>query len=123
MASVDKEPLLLYIAVTNQVVSAVLVVEHDAPADKSMSKRSGNILPGHPSKKRASVSGGSKDPPPDDLACATEEASLGATTPEDEPPRLVESTQGSPARKVQHPVYFVSFVLRGSEERRVGKEC
>ena len=96
----DKEPLLLYIAATNQVVSAVLVVERDAPTDKSRSKRSGNILPGHPSKKRASVSGGSKDLPPDDLTRATEEGSLGATTPVDEPPRLVESTQGSPTRKV-----------------------
>ena len=107
----------LYIAATNQVVSAVLVVERDAPTDKSRSKRSGNILPGHPSKKRASVSGGSEDPPPDDLAHATEEASLGATTPEDESPGLAESTQGSPARRVQHPVYFVSSVLRDARER------
>ena len=41
VAPVDKEPLLLYIAATNQVVSAVLVVECDAPTDKSKGKRSG----------------------------------------------------------------------------------
>ena len=93
------------------------MVERDAPTDKSRSKRSRNTLPGHPSKKRALVSDGSKDPSPDDLACATEEASLGATTPEDESPGLVESSQGSPTRKVQHPVYFVSSVLRDAWER------
>ena len=51
VAPVDQEPLLLYIAATNQVVSAVLVVERDAPADKTRSKRSGNTLPGHPDRK------------------------------------------------------------------------
>ena len=34
VAPVDKEPLLLYIAATNQVVSVVLVVERDAPTNK-----------------------------------------------------------------------------------------
>ena len=74
MAPVDKEPLLLYIAATNQVVSVVLVVERDAPTDKSKGKSSGNTLPGHPSKRRTLVSDGSKDPSPGELACAAEEA-------------------------------------------------
>ena len=88
MAPVDKEPLLLYISATNQVVSAVLVVEHDAPTHKSKGKRSGNTLPGQPSKKRTPGNDG-----------------------------LAESAQGSPTRKVQHPVYFVSSVLRDARER------
>ena len=100
VAPVDKEPLLLYIAATNQVVSAVLVVERDAPTDKSRSKRSGNTLPGHPSKRRTLVSDGSKEPLPGELTCATEEASLGATIPEDKSSGLVESSQGSPTCKV-----------------------
>ena len=117
MAPVDKEPLLLYIAATNQVVSAALVMERDAPTDKSKGKHSGNTLPGHPSKRRAPVSDGSEYPSPGELACATEEASLGATLPEEESPGSVEPAQGSPTRKVQHPVYFVSSVLRNAWER------
>ena len=30
---------------------------------------------------------------------------------------MVESAQGSPTRKVQHPVYFVSSVLRDAREQ------
>ena len=67
VAPVDKEPLLLYIAATNQVVSTVLVVERDAPTDKSKGKRSGNTLPGQPSKKRTPRNDGSKDPHPGKL--------------------------------------------------------
>ena len=73
VAPVDKEPLLMYIAATNQVVSAVLVVERDAPTDKSKGKHSGNPLPGQPSKKRTSGNDGSKDPQPGELTCAAEE--------------------------------------------------
>ena len=65
-------------------------------------------------------SDGSRDPSPGELACAaeeaTEEASLGAIPPEEESPGLAESAQGSPTRKVQHPVYFVSSVLRDARE-------
>ena len=85
VAPVDKEPLLLYIAATNQVVTVVLVVEHDAPTDKSKGKRSRNTLLGHPSKKRMPGIDGSKDPSPDELTCAAEdaaeEASLGLSRP------------------------------------------
>ena len=50
VALVNMEPLLLYIAATNQVVSAVLVVERDAPTDKSKGKRSRNT-PGTPKQE------------------------------------------------------------------------
>ena len=79
---VKKEPLLLYIAATNQVVSAVLVVVRDAPLDRVKGKRPGNAILGQPSKMRAPGNDGSKDPQPDKPACATsvnvEETSLGA---------------------------------------------
>ena len=121
MAPIDKEPLLLYMAATNQVVSDVLVVERDAPTDKSKGKRSGNTLPGQPSKRRTPGIDGSKDPSPDELARAAEEAaeeaSLGAIPPEEDSPDLAESAQGSPTRKVQHQVYFVSSMLRDARER------
>ena len=99
----------------------MLVVERDAPKDKSKGKRSGNTLPGHPSKRRTPVSDSSEEPSPGELACAAEEAkneaSLGAIPPEEDSPGLAESAQGSPARKVQHTVYFVSSVLRDARER------
>ena len=94
VAPVDKEPLLLYIAATNQVVSAVVVVERDALTDKPKGKRSGNTLPGQPSKRRTPVFDGSRDPSPNEHACAAkeaaEEASLGAIPPEEESPGLAE---------------------------------
>ena len=64
-------PLLLYIAATNQVVSAILVVERDAPVDKIKGKHPRNTLPGQPSKKRASGADGSKDHEPSEPASAT----------------------------------------------------
>ena len=82
----------------------------------SSSKRSGNTLPRQPSKRRTPGNDGSKDPQPDELGCAAEEvaeeALLGAILPEEEFLGLVESAQGSPTCKIQHPVYFVSSVLR-----------
>ena len=82
VAPVDKEPLLLYIAATNQVVSAVLVVERDAPPSKINGKRPGNILPGQPSKKRQPGDKGPEGPEPgmptDAAIDVAEEASLGA---------------------------------------------
>ena len=63
VAPEEKEPLLLYIATTNQVISAVLVVERDAPPKKSSKikgKRPGNSLPGQPCKKRLPGDQGSR---------------------------------------------------------------
>ena len=65
VAPTEKEPLLLYIAATNQVISVVLVAERDAPPKKSSKtkgKRPGNSLPGQRSKKRLSGDQGSHDP-------------------------------------------------------------
>ena len=45
VAPIEKEPLLLYIAATNQVVSAVLVAERDAsPKKSSKGKRPGDSV-------------------------------------------------------------------------------
>ena len=78
-------------------------------------------IPGQPSKKRTSGNDGTKDPQPSELTCAVEEvveeALLGAIPPEEECPGLAEPTQRSSTRKVQHPVYFVSLVLRDARER------
>ena len=55
VATTEKEPLLLYIAATNKVISAVLVAERDAPpkeSSKAKGKRPGNSFPGQPGKKR-----------------------------------------------------------------------
>ena len=53
MAPAGKEPLLLYIAANNQVVSTMLVAERDAPPKKSSKgKRPGDPFPGQSSKKR-----------------------------------------------------------------------
>ena len=98
VAPVDKEPLLQYIGATNQVVSGILVVERDAPTDKSKGKRFGNTLPGQPSKKRTLGNDGSKDPRPGELACAAkeaaEEALLMAFLREEEFLGSAESSQG-----------------------------
>ena len=52
VAPKEKEPLLLYIAATNQVISAVLVAERDAsPKKPSKGKRPGDPFPGQSSKK------------------------------------------------------------------------
>ena len=47
VAPMEKEPLLLYIAATTQVISAVLVAERDASPNKSSKgKRPGDPCPG-----------------------------------------------------------------------------
>ena len=52
VAPMEKEPLLLYIAATNQVVIAVLAAERDAsPKKSSKGKRPGDPFPGQSSKK------------------------------------------------------------------------
>ena len=47
VAPMEKEPLLLCVTATNQVISAVLVAERDAsPKKSSKGKRSGDPSPG-----------------------------------------------------------------------------
>ena len=133
MAPEEKEPLLLYIAATNQVVSVVLVVERDAPPKKSSKikgKRPGNSLPGQPCKKRLPGDQGSSDPdvtatlpdgaePVSNGESPSDETPLGATSspPQDVNMEEAEPDQDSVPRKVQHPVYFISAVLCNAWER------
>ena len=63
VAPMEKEPLLLYIAATNQVVSAVLVAERDAsPKMSSKGKRLGDPFPRQSRKKGQSGVQGFEDP-------------------------------------------------------------
>ena len=68
VAPLKKEPLLLYITATNQVISAVLVAERDAsPRKPSKGKRPGDPFPRKSSKKgRPGTQGfeGPSTPPP-----------------------------------------------------------
>ena len=129
VAPMEKEPLLLYIAATNQLVSAVLVAEHDAsPKKSSKGKHPGDLFPGQSS--RSGVQGfedPSTLPPPvnneprvEDEETHSKAAQPGATptTPRNaKDVEDVEPAKGPTARKVQHPVYFVSSVLRDARER------
>ena len=63
VAPEEKEPLLLYIAATNQVISAVLVAERDAPPKRpSKGKRPGDPFPGQSTKKERFGDQGFEDP-------------------------------------------------------------
>ena len=115
VAPIEKDPMLLYIAPTNQVVSVVLVVERDAPSDRVKGKHRENTLPGQPNKKRASGNDSSKDPQPNEPTCVAkgvaEEISLEAIPLKAKYVCSAGPAEGSPTHKVQHPVYFVSSVF------------
>ena len=129
VALAEKETLLLCIAATNQVISAVLVVERDTPpkeSSKTKGKRPENSSPGQPGKKRR----------PGDLNAPTTPAGVespfveegephskgplpGATSPTPQGAKDMEEAEpdkDSATRKVQHPVYFISSVLRDARE-------
>ena len=128
----EKEPLLLYIAATNQVVSVVLVAERDAsPKNSSKGTHPGDPFPGQSSKKGWPGVQGFEDPstppPPiviephvEDKGIQSKGAQPGATPTTPRSAMDVEDikpAKGSVAHKVQHPVYFVSSVLRDAQER------
>ena len=132
MAPAKKEPLLLYIMATNQVVSAVLVAERGTPPkNSSKDKCPGDPFPGQSSKKSRLGDQGFEDPrtatPPviiepdieGDEGIQSEAAPPGATstTPQGaEDVEDAEPAKGSATRKVHHLVYFISSVLRDARE-------
>ena len=125
----------MYIAATNQVISVVLVAERDAPpkeSSKAKGKHPGNSSPGQPDKKRRPGDQGSEDPnaptmPTDiepligeDGKVHSEGAMPEATSPTPRDPKNMEEAEpgkDSATRKVLHPVYFISLVLRDARER------
>ena len=120
VAPVQKEPLLLYIMATNQVVSAVLVGERGAPPKQSSKgKRPRNPFPGQSSKKRRPGGQGFEDPSTPtpsiiiepniegDEGIQSEATQPGATPTTSWGAEDVEDTEpakGSATRKVQHLV-------------------
>ena len=86
------EPLLLYVAATNQVVSAVLVVEREDDPEPDGPGSSTGGCPAQPAEE-----------PPREVE---------AVRPGNEVPALPGKR-----RKVQRPVYFISTVLRDARER------
>lgn len=87
-----QEPLLLYLAATNQVVSAALVVQREVD------------------EEAATVASPSSDKPGFSLA----ESGTGYTG-------SVQPDEAVPKKKmVQHPVYFVSSLLQGARTRYSG---
>ena len=94
VAPKPQEPLLLYLAATNQVVSAALVVEREGEEEKTAEARPSDEEPGP-----VGPDAGKAEPPAD----------LGSD--------MTESAQVSEVRQkkkvVQHPVYFVSSLLQG----------
>jgi hypothetical protein len=108
VAPMFREPLLLYIAATPRIASAVLVVERDA---KVIAKEGIDpTCPGAPPEEKEEVS----YIPQEELLAAispTEPLSQ-SSAPEPHEEKTPEGTA-----KVQKPVYFVSTVLRDARER------
>ena len=95
-----REPLKLYLAATPQTASAVLVAEREEPVLVKQSHAS--TSPELHDKEAASTS-----PQPQ------ENLDKDSSNPEEEPAAAVTTTT-----LVEHPVYFVSTVLRDAREPR-----
>jgi hypothetical protein len=101
------EPLLLYIAATLRTASAILVVERDA---KVIAKEGIDPpCPGAPPEEEAAAS----PVPQERLLAAT---SPTEPLPQSDAPEPHEEKTPEGTAKVQKPVYFVSTVLRDTQE-------
>ena len=103
VAPKPQEPLLLYLAATNQVVSAALVAQRELEGEAAVTAEPSDDGPG---------------PSPTGL-------DAGKAEPQARPcPGEVKSAQmGEVEQKkkmVQHPVYFVSSLLQGARSRYSG---
>ncbi|KAM0897262.1 hypothetical protein ACQ4PT_022702 [Festuca glaucescens] len=116
-----RETLLLYLAAIPRTASAVLVAEREGPPLKNKESKS------KPKPQDLSEEGTSPDSVLEvlqgDLAETAPPDGLDGPTGE---PTLAEALEPSPeetsaSRFVQHPVYFVSMVLREARERVVTK--
>ena len=89
-----QEPLLLYLAVTNQVVSAALVAQRELEEEAAVA---------------AEPSGGRPGPSPAVSDAGKTEPPARPDPGKAEPERM--SKVGQKKKLVQHPVYFVSSLL------------
>ena len=89
-----QEPLLLYLAAMNQVVSAALVVQREPEGEAAVASEPSDGGPGSsPVESNAGKPGSPTRPEPGEA----------------EPERMGEV--GQKKRMVQHPLYFVSSLL------------
>ena len=103
-----REPLKLYLAATPQTASAVLVAEREEPV---LAKRTSASPSPEPPDKEASSS--SIQPPVEPPQVRPQETLVEDSTEPGE-----ESAAATPTTTlVEHPVYFVSTVLRDARER------
>jgi ribonuclease HI len=108
VAPTFREPLLLYIAATPRMASAILIVERDA---KVIAKEGIDpSCPGAPPEEEAAISSVPQEEPP---------AATSPTEPlsQSDAPELHEEKPPEDTAKVQKPVYFISTVLRDARER------
>jgi hypothetical protein len=108
VAPTFREPLLLYIAATPRIASAVLITERDA---KVIAKEGIDPpCPGAPHEVEAVIPSVPQEEPP---------ASTSPTEPlsQSDAPELQEEKTPEDTAKVLKPVYFVSTVLRDAWER------
>ena len=111
------EPLKLYLSATPQTASAVLVVERDEPV---LPKKHATAPRPRPPDEAAASPGPQPEPPlPAEPATTTpveNSPQAGLSRDTGEPPE--EPTAATPQTTlVEHPVYFVSTVLRDARER------
>jgi hypothetical protein len=108
VAPTFREPLLLYIAATPRMASAVLVAERDA---KVIAKEEvGPPCPGAPREVEAEIPSVPQEEPPA-VALPTE------PLPQRDALEPLEEETPEGITKVQKPVYFISTVLRDARER------
>ena len=97
VAPKPQEPLLLYLAATNQVVSAALVAQREVDEEAAAMAE---LTDGEPELSPARLGPGKAGPP------ARFDASVTGPT------QLSEVVQKK--KMMQHPVYFVSSLLQGA---------
>ena len=103
-----REPLKLYLAATPQTTSTVLVAESEDPV---LAKQSAASPSPEPLDKEAPST--SLQPLDEPLQAPLQEGLVkDLTEPGEEPPAATPTTT-----LVEHPVYFVSTVLRDARER------
>ena len=103
VAPKPQEPLLLYLAVTNQVVSAALVAQREVHEEAVAMAEPAD---GKPKIPPAGPGAGKARPP-------AESDAIGAM-----PAQSSEVVQKK--KMMQHPVYFVSSLLQGARSRYFG---
>ena len=103
VAPKPQEPLLMYLAATNQVVSAALVAQREVDEEAAAAVESTD---GEPEPSPAGLGSGKTE--------SLAESDTSATGPA-QPGEVAQKT-----KMVQHLVYFVSSLLQGARSRYSG---